>query len=63
MPKIDYGKVWSALRSSLSIRRERFIAAFEAESYERESAKLDALAREMADEVQQVIEAEGSERP
>ncbi|MEL6364320.1 MAG: hypothetical protein AAFR11_05720 [Pseudomonadota bacterium] len=56
MADVDYGKVWGAIRFGLTKRRERLLAAFDAKNYEQESAQLDALARELTDDVAQVVE-------
>lgn len=50
------GHVWSEVRSGLSRYRERLVQAFDAGSYERESAILDDIAREITANVEPLIE-------
>ena len=45
------GGIWSAIRSELTYCREEIKRAAEAQSYEAESAQLDAIARKLGERV------------
>lgn len=50
------GHIWSEVRWGLSRYRESLVAAFDAGSYERESAVLDAVARDITATVEPLVE-------
>lgn len=50
------GHVWSAVRSGLSRHRERLVQAFDSGSYEMEAARLDAVARDITEDIEPIIE-------
>jgi len=56
MSKYHGGHIWSEVRNGLSQHRERLIAAFDARSFERESALLDDIARKIAAKVEPMVE-------
>jgi len=50
------GHIWSEVRSGLSRYRERLVQAFDAGSYERESAILDDIARAITANVEPLVD-------
>lgn len=50
------GHIWAAIRSRLSLHRERLVQAFDSGSYELESAGLDDVAREITADIEPMIE-------
>lgn len=53
--KFNSGNVWSEVRQSRSQNRERLIAAFDSEQYEKESALLDDIARKITKNIEPMI--------
>ena len=49
------GHIWSEVRAGLSRYRERLVLAFDSGSYERESAVLDDIAREITVNIEPLV--------